>query len=315
MTTARNQERSAAQTLVAQDNFSLRFWGVRGSYAVSDRDALRYGGNTSCVEVVAGKHRIIFDAGTGIIGLGKELIKNNPGPLNLNLFLSHTHHDHLSGFYFFDPLFDKRNRINIFGPGSGKRSLAETLRMAMEPALFPIGLDALDAKTSIWSLVGGENIALRDNRQPPRISKAVSLRFKGRDQPIISTYGSPAHPNGVILYRVFFQGKSLVYATDLEEPADGYPDVIEFARDANVLIHDAQYLESEYMSTANPRRGWGHSTVESATEVARKAGVKRLVLFHHEPTHDDRCIDQILKFARRRFRRTTVAAEGMVMRL
>ena len=282
---------------------------------MSDRHALKYGGNTSCVQVVAGKHQIIFDAGTGIIGLGKELVKNNPGPLSLNLFLSHTHHDHLSGFYFFDPLFGKRNRINIFGPGWGKGSLAETLRMAMEPALFPVGLDDLDAKKSIWSLVGGENIELRDNRHAPRITQAVSLRDKNSEQPLIITHRSPAHPNGVILYRVFFQGKSLVYATDLEETAGGYPDVIEFARDADVLIHDAQYLASEYLSAANPRKGWGHSTVESATEVAKKAQVKELVLFHHEPTHDDRCIDQILKLARRRFPETAVAAEGMVISL
>jgi phosphoribosyl 1,2-cyclic phosphodiesterase len=286
---------------------------VRGSYAVSHRAALKYGGNTSCVEVVAGKQQIIFDAGTGIIGLGKELLKKNESPLSLNLFLSHTHHDHLSGFYFFDPLFHKRNRINIFGPSSGKRSLAETLRMAMEPALFPIGLDALDAKKSIWSLAGGESIELRDNRQAPRIINTVSLGDNHNQQPIILTHNSPAHPNGVILYRVFFQQKSVVYATDLEETPDGYPDVIEFARDADVLIHDAQYLESEYTSAANPRTGWGHSTVESATEVAKKAGVKQLVLFHHEPTHDDRCIDQILKLARRRFPATMVAAEGMVI--
>jgi phosphoribosyl 1,2-cyclic phosphodiesterase len=300
---------------VAQSNFSLKFWGVRGSYAVSHRDALKYGGNTSCVEVIAGKHQIIFDAGTGIIGLGKELVKNHESPISLNLFLSHTHHDHLSGFYFFDPLFDKRNRINIFGPGSGKRSLAETLRAAMEPALFPIGLDRLNAKKSIWSLVGGENIELRDNRQAPRITKAVSHRADNNQRPIILSHNSPAHPNGVILYRVFFQGKSLVYATDLEETAGGHPDVIEFARDADLLIHDAQYLESEYTSAANPRKGWGHSTVESATVVAQQAGVKRLVLFHHEPTHDDGCIDQILQLARRRFTSTTAAAEGMVIRL
>jgi phosphoribosyl 1,2-cyclic phosphodiesterase len=300
---------------MAHSNFSLRFWGVRGSYAVSHRGALKYGGNTSCVELVAGKHRIIFDAGTGIIGLGKELLKQNPGPLSLNLFLSHTHHDHLSGFYFFDPLFDKRNRINIFGPRSGKRSLAETLRAAMEPSLFPVGLDALDAKKRIWSLVGGEGIELRDTRHAPRITKTVGLSDNDSQQPIILTHSSPAHPNGVILYRVFFQHKSVVYATDLEEAPGGYPDVIEFARGADVLIHDAQYLDSEYASAANPRKGWGHSTVESATEVAKKAGVKRLVLFHHEPTHDDRCIDQILRLARRRFPATTVAAEGMVISL
>jgi phosphoribosyl 1,2-cyclic phosphodiesterase len=207
---------------------------VRGSYAVSHRGALKYGGNTSCVEVVAGKHQMIFDAGTGIIGLGKQLLKNNQGPLRLNLFLSHTHHDHLSGFYFFDPLFDRRNRINIFGPGSGKRSLAETLRMAMEPALFPIGLDALDARKSIWSLVGGESIELRDNQQTPRIIKIVSLSDNNKPHPVILTHNSPAHPNGVILYRVFFQNKSVVYATDLEETPGGHPDVIEFARDADI---------------------------------------------------------------------------------
>jgi phosphoribosyl 1,2-cyclic phosphodiesterase len=300
---------------VSQSNFSLRFWGVRGSYAVSHRGALKYGGNTSCVEVIAGKHQIIFDAGTGIIGLGKELVKNNQSPLSLNLFLSHTHHDHLSGFYFFDPLFDNRNRINIFGPGSGKRSLAETLRMAMEPALFPIGLDRLDAKKSIWSLVGREAIELRDNRQAPRITEAVSQRDNNHQRPTILSHSSPAHPNGVMLYRVFFQGKSLVYATDLEEAPGGHPDVIEFARDADLLIHDAQYLESEYTSAVNPRKGWGHSTFESATGVAKKAGVKRLVLFHHEPTHDDRCIDQILRLARRRFTATTAAAEGMIISL
>jgi phosphoribosyl 1,2-cyclic phosphodiesterase len=288
---------------------------VRGSYPVSHRTALKYGGNTSCVEVVAGKHQIIFDAGTGIISLGKKLVKNNQGPLSLNLFLSHTHHDHLSGFYFFDPLFHKCNRINIFGPSSGKRSLAETLRVAMEPALFPIGLDALNAKKSISSLAGGEGIELRDNRQAPLILNTVSLGDNHYQQPVILTHNSPAHPNGVILYRVFFQQKSVVYATDLEETPGGYPDVIEFAQQADVLIHDAQYLESEYTSAANPRSGWGHSTVESATEVAKKAGVKQLVLFHHEPTHDDRCIDQILKLARRRFPATTVAAEGMVIRI
>jgi phosphoribosyl 1,2-cyclic phosphodiesterase len=300
---------------MARSNFFVRFWGVRGSYAVSHRGALKYGGHTSCVEVVAGEQRIIFDAGTGIIGLGKELVKENQGPLVLNLFLSHTHHDHLFGFYFFDPLFDKHNRIDIFGPRSGKRTLAETLRAAMEPALFPIGLDDLDAKKMIWSLGGEEHIELSDRRQRPKISKASESRDRYGDKPVILTHNSPAHPNGVMLYRVFYEGKSLVYATDIEEAPGGYPEVVEFARGADLLIHDAQYLESEYTSRTNSRKGWGHSTLESATEVAKKAGVKRLVLFHHEPTHDDRCIDEIAKLARQRFSRTLAAAEGMVISL
>ena len=126
----------------------------------------------------------------------KSLLKNNQGPLSLNLFLSHTHHDHLSGFYFFDPLFDKRNRINIFGPGSAKQSLAETLRTAMEPALFPIGLDALDAKKLIWSLVGGENIGLHNNGRAPRIVKTAGLNDNDNQQPTILPITVPPIPTG-----------------------------------------------------------------------------------------------------------------------
>ncbi|MPZ77028.1 MAG: MBL fold metallo-hydrolase [Deltaproteobacteria bacterium] len=298
---------------MAQNGFSLRFWGVRGSHPISDRGSLKYGGNSSCVEVKAGDQRIIFDAGTGIIGLGKELVKKNQAPLILNLFLSHTHHDHLFGFYFFEPLFDTRNRVYIFGPRSEKRSLSKTLRAAMDRTLFPVGFDALRANKVIHSLDGNESIELRGSRQAPRVAKVVGVEDMQGEQPTVLTYKSAAHPNGVMLYRLCYKNKSVVYATDIEQKRGGYPEIIEFARGADVLIHDAQYLESEYTSRTHPRKCWGHSSVERAAEVAAKAGVKRLVLFHHEPTHDDHCIDQIVKQTRRRFPASVAAAEGMVI--
>jgi ribonuclease BN (tRNA processing enzyme) len=136
------------------------------------------------------------------------------------------------------------------------------------------------------------------------------------DEPTIATHKSPAHPrDGVMLYRVSYQGKSVVYATDIEQRRGGYPDVIAFARGADLLIHDAQYLRSEYFSKAKSKRGWGHSTVEMAAAVAKKAKVKRLVLFHHEPLHDDRTMRDIERRAKRLFSGALTAHENIQIEL
>jgi len=289
--------------------FRITFWGVRGSYPTSDRRTFRFGGHTSCVEVLVGGHHLIFDAGTGIIPLGKRLLKGRRTPLRLNLFLSHTHHDHVFGFYFFDPLFESVNRIHIFGPNSSRRSLKETLQLAMDPQLFPVGLHDIRARKQIYSLRGGERIHLQDVERPPKVIE--QSRGRPASELTILAHKSRAHPNGVLLYRVCYRNRNIVYATDVEEKEGGYPDIIEFVRGADLLIHDAQYLHSEYASRTSPRKGWGHSTVERATEVARKADVKRLILFHHEPTHDDATLERIEKLARRLFPRTDAAYEGM----
>jgi len=148
--------------------------------------------------------------------------------------------------------------------------------------------------------------------QRPKVDKKYSLRAGAKDEVTIYTYRSHAHPkNGVLLYRINYRGRSMVYATDIEEKRGGYPDVIEFARGTDLLIHDAQYLTSEYFSRADSRRGWGHSTVERAVEVARKAAVKQLVLFHHEPTHDDKTMKKIERKAQRLFPAAVAAYEGM----
>ncbi len=126
---------------------------------------------------------------------------------------------------------------------------------------------------------------------------------------------SLAHPSGVFLYRVSYRHKSIIYATDIEQKRDGNPDAGEFIRGADLLIHDAQYLEAEYLSRSSSRRGWGHSTVERAVKVARKAGVKRLILFHHDPDHDDRTLKRIARLSKRLLPSTRVAYERLEIRL
>ncbi|HET8564582.1 MAG TPA: MBL fold metallo-hydrolase [Candidatus Binatia bacterium] len=256
-----------------------------------------------------GGHHLIFDAGTGIIPLGKKLLKGRRSPLRINLFLSHTHHDHVFGFYFFDPLFESANRIHIFGPNIAGRSLKDTLQLAMDRRFFPVGLNDIDARKEIYSLKGGERIHLPDSEELPKV--IGNARGQPAKEVTVLAHKSHAHPNGVLLYRVCYRNKSIVYATDIEQRVGGYPDIIEFVRGTDLLIHDAQYLHSEYVSRTNSRKGWGHSTMERAAEVARKAGVKQLILFHHEPTHDDTTLERIEKLARRLFPSTRAAYEGM----
>jgi len=301
------------KSIIKPPRFRLEFWGVRGSYPTPDKTTLAYGGHTSCVEASVGGHHLIFDAGTGIIPLGKKLANGRGGPEHLNLFLSHTHHDHVFGFYFFEPLFRPGNQVCVFGPGSPEKPLHDTLRAAMEPRFFPVKLRDLDANSKFYSLQGGERIELLDSGDLPRVDRA------GADRPengvTILVKRSKAHPNGVLLYRLNYHGKSVVYATDVEQKDGGYPDIIRFIRGADVLIHDAQYLSREYHSSKNSRKGWGHSTVDRAVEVAKKGAVKRLVLFHHEPTHDDETITSMEKRAQRLFPGATAAYEGMKLDL
>ena len=292
--------------------FEVRFWGVRGSYPVSNPNKLKFGGHTSCVEVQVDGHRLIFDAGTGIIPLGKRLLESHKSPLHLCIFLSHTHHDHIIGLYFFEPLLKATTSLAILGPNFAQKSLRTTLQAAMDSQFFPIGFEDLKAQKKIYSLNGGERIRIKAGSWQPRIEKKKYSDETALDTVAIRTHKSSAHPrNGVLLYRVSYRNRSIVYATDVEEKKGGYSDVIEFVRGADLLIHDAQYSTSEYLSRTESLRGWGHSTVERAAAVAKKAGVKRLVLFHHEPTRDDKGVLLLEKQARRIFPASVAAYEGM----
>lgn len=293
----------------------VRFWGVRGSYPTADASTQRIGGNTSCVEILAAGRRLIFDAGTGIIPLGKELCEGTSAPPAAYVFLSHTHIDHVMGLCFFEPLLTPKAHTFILGPGDGRGALTRSLRHLTHGHLFPVSLDELKGKKEIFSLGGGEVVRFRPRGHRP-ITQGRAVSGNGADELYVTTLKSPAHPlNGVMLYRVHYKNRSVVYATDIEQQEGGYPEVIEFARGADLLIHDAQYLREEFFSRTKPRKGWGHSTVEMAVEVAKKAAVKRLALFHHEPMHDDKTMGKIARRAKRLFPATLVAHEGMEIAL
>ena len=300
------------RTKNSDSQFRIHFWGVRGSYPTTSSRNRRFGGNTSCVEVWAGGRRLIFDAGTGIIALGKELCDGASSPPSAYVFLSHTHIDHVMGLCFFEPLLTPKARTFILGPGDSRGALTRSLRHLTHSHLFPVSLDELKGRKEIFSLAGGEVVRFGAAGRRPKITPPDSAISLDTGELTVVTRKSRAHPlNGVMLYRVWYRNKSFVYATDIEEQQGGYPEIVEFAREADLLVHDAQYLRAEYLSKTRPKKGWGHSTVELAVEVARAANVKRLALFHHEPMHDDRTMREIARQCRCLFPASVVAREGM----
>lgn len=298
------------------NEFRVRFWGVRGSYPTTSPGTSTIGGDTSCVEVSAGGRRLIFDAGTGIIPLGKAICRRATTHPTSFVFLSHTHIDHLMGLYFFEPLLTAGARSFIYGPGRSNGALQQTLRQLTHSNLFPVTFDELKGKIEVHSLGGGETLRFGAPGKRLAVHKHPLARQHPNGELSITTHQSPAHPReGVMLYRIEYRGKTLVYATDVEQRPGGYADVIAFAHGADMLIHDAQYLHSEYYSRSKSKKGWGHSTIEMATEVAAKARVKQLVLFHHEPQHDDPAMGRIARLSKKLFASSIVAYQGLELKL
>ncbi len=272
---------------------NVRFFGVRGSIATSGQTTARYGGNTSCVLVEAGDRRICFDAGTGIRALGDEL---GPTNVDLDLFFSHLHWDHIQGFPFFTPAFVPGNHIRVHAVASDAApgGIGQILADQMKAPNFPVPLSIMQADLRFADIPPGDRIAL------------------GRGGPVVS-HTSVDHPNGCVAYRVDYDGKSVVYATDLEHHGEE-PDaaLVELARGADLLIYDAMYTPEEFEGDKGPsRHGWGHSTFDAGARVAEAAGVGQLCLFHHDPSHDDTFMDQLAARAQRRLSNTVVAKEGL----
>jgi phosphoribosyl 1,2-cyclic phosphodiesterase len=276
----------------------VRFWGVRGSYPAPGPATVRIGGNSSCVEIEAGAHTLIFDAGTGIIALGKELLRRDRARV-VHIFLSHFHHDHIEGLRYFEPAYRPDWRCYVYGPGAGGADVARMLDRTMEKRLFPVSLAELPAQLKLRTL-----------------SKRQTIRLAGSPAVRVQALHSSAHPKvGVLLYRVECAGRSVVYATDVEAPKGGHDDVVRLAHRADLLIHDAQYSDAEYFHDHRSKVGWGHSTVRMSAEIAREAEVNRLLLYHHDPTHDDRTVRQLERLARKIFPATQAAAEGLEIQL
>jgi phosphoribosyl 1,2-cyclic phosphodiesterase len=301
------------------ETMRVTFWGVRGSYPSPGPQTVRVGGNTACVEVCAGQHRIILDAGTGIIRLGSALAAQHYAdktPITATLLFTHTHHDHTQGFPFFKPLYFQTTTLYVFGPKTLEQDLHEVLSRAMLPPVFPITLDQLPCVRVVRNLNESETLVLaRDHMEPQVVTGRLPPTLNVPENVLIHVLRSYAHPQGVYIYRIEYQGKAIVYATDTEGYVGGDQRLVRFARDATLLIHDAQYTEAEYSNPQMSKQGWGHSTWQMAVNVAQMARVQQLVLFHHDPDHSDEMLEKLECDARAAFPATRLAHERMTLEM
>jgi len=273
----------------------VKFWGVRGSTPTPQAENMRYGGNTSCVEVRVGEQLYIFDCGTGFRVLGQQLqdeFGEKKLPLSAHVFVSHFHWDHIQGIPFFRPLYDRADSQFLFHCSSRTRSLKQVMDEQMASPYFPVNLSQMQAQQKFYDIDSGR-LNLEDG---------VQIQTSWLN-----------HPQGCMGFRMETKDGVLVYATD-NEPGDAAFDksVRKLAEGADVLIYDAQYLPEEY---AAEKRGWGHSHWREAVNVVLESGAKELVLFHHDPDHTDVVIDKIVHDARNYYPKVRAAAEGMEIRI
>lgn len=261
----------------------LKFWGVRGSIPTPGPTTIRYGGNTSCLEIRFDDQLFILDAGSGIRALGNALLKEQQH-IKGHIFISHMHWDHIQGIPFFTPAFIPGNNFTFYGAEEVDANLKKIISGQMDPAYFPIELNDMGASLKFKPLHEG--------------------RFEVEGVPVETIFVN--HPGNALGYKFSINDKKLVYISDNEPFAtvngdnnvdfigeDGNEKLIRFLSDVDVLIHDAQYTPEEYIKHVT----WGHSPYDYAVKLALEAKVKKLILFHHDPLHNDDKIDEILNGA------------------
>ena len=271
-----------------QDDFTIRFWGVRGSIACSGPETARYGGNTSSLEVRCGGRLLLFDAGSGIRYLGNALA--NAAPLDADLYLTHTHFDHVCGLPFFRPFFQPQNTFRVWaGHLGGRVTLHRVICEFMMSPLFPVPPEVFRSNLSYREFEAGHTLAP---------APGIALRTTALN-----------HPDGATGYRIEYGGRSACYLTDTEH-VPGAPDrnILGLIEGADVVIYDCMYTDAEY---AQGHAGWGHSTWEEGVRLCKAAGAKRLVVFHHDPDHDDNALDAIAAEVERAMPGSILAYEGL----
>jgi phosphoribosyl 1,2-cyclic phosphodiesterase len=281
----------------------LSFWGVRGSTPTVDPATWRYGGNTPCLELTAPDGtQFILDCGTGLRVLGSRWTAPAAGVIasgvrnpETHILVTHYHWDHIQGVPFFAPLYSENNAFHFYSFRSkhlGRDSLKQVFETQMATPYFPVNMSAMTAKKKFMEVSGGDSFTIGENK--------ITARYIN-------------HPQGCLGYRIETPGGTVVYATD-NEPGDPQLDneLRELASGADIFINDAQYTPEQLAST---RKGWGHSSWREGVKVAREAGAKTLVLFHHDPDATDRMVDGLLRQAREEFDSVFAASEGMVIKL
>lgn len=267
----------------------MRFWGVRGSIAAPGPDTVKYGGNTPCVEIRCGDHVFVFDAGTGLRPLGKRLVAD--GVTDVDLFLSHTHMDHVVGFPFFTFSFQPENTLRVWsGHLDGDLTTERVLRQLMCAPLFPVPVDIFTAS------VGFRDFRAGDTLEPkPGVTMRTALLN---------------HPQNATGYRVEYEGRSICYVTDTAH-VEGKPDqtILGLIDGADIVIYDSTFTDAEFPTY----RDWGHSTFEEGARLCAAAGVKTYAIFHHLPSRTDAALDTIEEEARKMHPGALVAREGLVL--
>ncbi|MBM0740152.1 MBL fold metallo-hydrolase [Phormidium sp. CLA17] len=273
-------------------DFVVQFWGVRGSIPSPGSETVRYGGNTSCVEMRIGGKRLIFDGGTGLRVLGKSLLSEMP--VEAYMFFTHSHWDHIQGFPFFVPAFAKGNCFHIYGAiAPNGASMKQRLHDQMLHPNFPVPMQVMQSDLKFYDLFAGDTMQLGD---------------------ITIETGPLNHPNSAMGYRLTWQGRTVVYATDTEHFADRLDEnLLHLARNADILIYDACYTDEEYHDLKTSKIGWGHSTWQEGVKMAKAAGVKKLVVFHHDPSHSDDFLDKVASQVESVFPNSVLAQEGMIL--
>jgi CheY-like chemotaxis protein len=260
----------------------VRFWGTRGSCPTSNANVTKYGGNTACVELRIGETPFIFDCGTGLRELGDSLVKEFANrPLQGNIFVGHTHWDHIQGFPFFVPFYNPANKFNIFSVHGAHGSLGRIFTQSMSLDYFPIPLSSLGAKLGFVEMKG------------PLDFGVAKVSFQHLN-----------HPGVCIGFRVETQGRAVTYLSDHEPFAKlggvselslrQDAEIAAFARGSDLVIREAQYTEAEYAT----RKGWGHATYGDAAKFALDSGVKRMAITHHDPYHTDEMLDSYMDYCR-----------------
>jgi len=277
-----------------ENQFTVQFWGVRGSIPTPGLHTVRYGGNTPCVEMQVGGKRLIFDGGTGLHVLGQSLLRQMP--IEAHIFFTHSHWDHVQGFPFFTPGFVRGNDFHIYGAIAPDGSTVEQrLNDQMLHPNFPVPLQIMQANLDFYNVKAGEPIKIND---------------------IIVETAPLNHPGEAVGYRVNWRDGAAVYITDTEHFPDRLDEnVMWLARNADILIYDSTYTDEEYHSPNLPKIGWGHSTWQEAVKIAKAANVKTLVIFHHDPAHDDVFLDRVGEEAAVQFPGAVMAREGMVLQV
>jgi phosphoribosyl 1,2-cyclic phosphodiesterase len=268
------------------------FYGTRGSIPVADRDFLLFGGNTACIFIRFDNGRVaILDAGTGIRKLGEDFLRRSIGQYdNIFIGLSHTHWDHIQGFPFFMPAYDPKRHftIAIYGKDRKIDSLENIFAIQMEQEYFPVPLNKMGAQFTFWQA------------DIPTFTTPSGIQI------VASRHN---HPGGAYGYRITEGTKTLVYCTDIEHGDEIDLNVVSLARNADLLIHDAQYSPDELRD----KKGWGHSSWEQAVEVAHQAGVRKLALFHHSPDYNDTFLQDMEKQCQEWFPDSFFAREGLAV--